>query len=221
MKKVILFGITEMSKVICEFIDNTGIDKVVAFTADNKFVNGKTSFNKLPLFAFEEIEKHYPPNEHYFLTIRSTQSATKHVSEKKFREIEEKGYSFYSYIDPQAYIAKSAQIGVNCIVCPTAVIEPFATIEDGVFVRSGVYISHHTKIGAHTYLAPRVAFSGNIVVGKNCFIGTNATIRDKVKIGNDSIVGAGAVVLKDLPQKSVYKAAVGSILPIDRYKIKP
>lgn len=221
MKKIIIFGITEMSRVISEYIEMSGTDKVVAYTADVNYIGNATTFNQLPLISFDNIELIYSPEEYHFLTVLSTQSSTKKISKQKFEAIKEKGYPFYSFISPQAFVSPSAQIGENCIVCPTAVVEPYVIIEDGAFIRSSAYISHGTRIGAYSYIAPRATFSGNVILGKHCFVGTNSTIRDNITIGEESIVGAGAVVLKDLPDKSVYKAAAGRILPIDRYKIKP
>ena len=112
------------------------------------------------------------------LNILSTGSKTKHIAQIKFDEVNAKGYTFYSFIDPNSIISPSAKIGENCIICNGSIIEPETIIENGVFIRSAVYISHETQIGAFTYLAPRAALSGNIKVGKHCFIGTNATRND-------------------------------------------
>ncbi|MCI8674192.1 MAG: sugar O-acetyltransferase [Lachnospiraceae bacterium] len=44
---------------------------------------------------------------------------------------------------------------------------------------------------------------GDIVIGNNVWIGSNAIILQKVKIGNNSIVAAGAVVTKDVPENVI------------------
>ena len=46
-------------------------------------------------------------------------------------------------------------------------------------------------------------FKGGIHIGKNCWIGANTVVLDGVKIGNDTIVGAGSVVAKDLPPLAI------------------
>jgi acetyltransferase-like isoleucine patch superfamily enzyme len=48
-------------------------------------------------------------------------------------------------------------------------------------------------------LCPGVHISGNCKIGKLTFIGTNATILPNITIGKNVIVGAGALVTKDLP----------------------
>jgi acetyltransferase-like isoleucine patch superfamily enzyme len=46
--------------------------------------------------------------------------------------------------------------------------------------------------------------SGNCTIGHSCFIGVNATIRDRVKVAPRSLIGAGAVILKDTEEGDVY-----------------
>jgi carbonic anhydrase/acetyltransferase-like protein (isoleucine patch superfamily) len=46
--------------------------------------------------------------------------------------------------------------------------------------------------------------SGLCEVGNNVFIGVNATLRDGVKIANETLIGAGAIIMKDTVSKDVY-----------------
>lgn len=220
MKKVIIFGDTSFSGIIAEYINASAKAKVVAFTVDDSYINQRKLFENLPLISFEEIEKHYSPKDYYFLCAVSAASKKIHLNMLKFNESKMKGYKMFSFVHPSAFVAPSAEVGENVIIFPHAVIEPRAKIGNGVFVRSSAYVSHETEIGAFSYLAPRCAFSGKVKTGEHCFFGTNSTIRDGVQIGGDVIVGAGAVVLKDLPNQTVLKAAESKILPVNRFNIK-
>lgn len=130
------------------------------------------------------------------------------------------GYPLYSFVHSTAFVAPTASLGENVMVFPHAIIEPRAIINDGVFVRSGAYVSHETEIGAYSYLAPRTTFSGKVVTGCHCFFGTNSTISDRDAIGHDVVVGAGAVVLRNLGNEVVLKAAESKLMDIDRFKLK-
>ena len=48
---------------------------------------------------------------------------------------------------------------------------------------------------------------GKIIIGNNCFIGARSTILPGVTIGDNTIIGAGSVVTKDIPSNVV---AVGN-----------
>ena len=50
-------------------------------------------------------------------------------------------------------------------------------------------------------------------MGKNCFVGLSATINQRIKIGNECIVGAGTIISKDINDKEVYAENSSKKLP--------
>jgi acetyltransferase-like isoleucine patch superfamily enzyme len=96
------------------------------------------------------------------------------------------------------------------------------------------------KIGDHCTIAPYVSFMthdggtwvftdtipdlqkfGKITILNNCFIGMYAMIMGNVTIGPNSIVGAGAIVTKDVPPNVVVAGIPAKIIcPLEEYKIK-
>ncbi len=70
----------------------------------------------------------------------------------------------------------------------------------GVHVGADSYIASGTLVLAHNYV---YGIHGDTYIGERCFIGANSIIMCGVKIGNEVIVGAGAVVTKDVPDNSI------------------
>ena len=70
----------------------------------------------------------------------------------------------------------------------------------GVHVGAESYIASGTLVLAHNYV---YGTHGDTYIGERCFIGSNSIIMCGVKIGNEVIVGAGAVVTKDVPDNSI------------------
>lgn len=110
-----------------------------------------------------------------------------------------------SYLAAHSYVTGEISIGSDSTVNPYAVVRGKITIGDGV------------RIGAHTSL---LAFNHGssrtdqpifrqphtargITVGDDVWIGSNAIVLDGVTIGPHSIIGAGAVVTKDVPAWSI------------------
>ena len=56
----------------------------------------------------------------------------------------------------------------------------------------------------HVFMASHVVVSGGVSIGDQCFIGVNATLRDHITIGMGTVIGAGALVMKDTNPFSVY-----------------
>lgn len=219
MKQIIIFGDTGFAGIVAEYIHADTPDRVVAFTVDSVYINERDTFEDLPLIPFEQLVLLYPPESYHVLVTLSAAVKLKHANSAKIRDVKSMGYPLYSFVHSTAFVAPSVILGENVMIFPHAVVEPRARINDGVFVRSGAYVSHETEIGHYSYLAPRATFSGKVVTGKHCFFGTNSTIRDRVTIGHDVVVGAGAVVSGNLRDETVLKAAESKLLDVDRYKL--
>jgi carbonic anhydrase/acetyltransferase-like protein (isoleucine patch superfamily) len=61
-------------------------------------------------------------------------------------------------------------------------------------------------IGDHCFITSHVVVSGGVVVGDYSFVGVNATIRDHVTLAPSTVVGAGALIMKDTEAEDVYIA---------------
>ena len=76
------------------------------------------------------------------------------------------------------------------------------------------------KIGTNCTILPMVLFgnkrpdiiNNTITVGDNCYISTGATILGPVKIGNNVTIGAGAVVVKDIPDNCIVGGVPAKVL---------
>lgn len=125
-------------------------------------------------------------------------------------------------------ILKGAKIGQDCNICAHTLIEGDVIIGNNVTVKSGVYIWDGTRIEDNVFLGPNAtltndlmprskqypdSFSG-ITLKKDSSIGANATLLPGVTIGEGAMVGAGAVVTKDIPD---YAIVVGNPAKIIRY----
>ena len=63
---------------------------------------------------------------------------------------------------------------------------------------------HDSVIHDHVFLASHIVVSGHVDVGEYCFIGVNATLRNSIKIVPRTLIGAGAVIMKDTEEREVY-----------------
>jgi acetyltransferase-like isoleucine patch superfamily enzyme len=104
-------------------------------------------------------------------------------------------------------IQKGAVIGRNCKISSHSFICEGVTIEDGVFIGHGVMFTNDPYPRATTD-SGELQVSGDwavvpTVVRRNASIGSNATILPGLAIGEGALVGAGAVVTRDVPPGSI------------------
>ncbi|HEX3747298.1 MAG TPA: acetyltransferase [Bryobacteraceae bacterium] len=100
-----------------------------------------------------------------------------------------------------AVISPSARVGAGTVVMPLAVLNANSTVGENCIVNTGAIVEHDCEIAAHVHLSPRVALGGAVRVGELAHLGIGAVVLPGGLIGDESVVGAGAVVLKAAPPR--------------------
>ena len=107
-----------------------------------------------------------------------------------------------------------AKIGANCNICANVLIENDVVIGDNVTVKSGVQLWDGLRVENNVFIGPNVTFTNDLyprskvypdqflstTVKEGASIGANATILPGITIGENSMIGAGSVVTKDVPK---------------------
>ncbi len=95
------------------------------------------------------------------------------------------------------------RIGDYCLICPGVRIGAAAgiTIGDNTMIASGAYITDADWHGLYDRTA--IGPTETVTIGKNVWIGDRATVCKGVAIGDNSVIGTGAVVTRDIPPDTV------------------
>ena len=116
-----------------------------------------------------------------------------------------------------AVVLKGAMIGRSCNICAQTFIENDVVVGDNVTVKCGVQLWDGLRVGNNVFIGPNATFcndkhpkSGNrnfdclqTIVEEDVSIGANATILPGIRLGRGCVVGAGAVVTKDVKPGTV------------------
>lgn len=114
---------------------------------------------------------------------------------------------FGTVIDPTAEISDLVKIGEGTIICAHTIITVNIKIGSHVIINLDCTIGHDAVVHDFVTMYPSVNVSGITEIGRCSELGTGMQIIQGKKIGNYSIIGAGAVVVKDIPANCT---AVGS-----------
>lgn len=95
---------------------------------------------------------------------------------------------------------KTEPWGNGNVIFPRASVSPSALLKSHVHVGYNAVVTHGCAIGDFVTICPGAVLSGDVRVEDDVFIGANATvIHGGLTIGRGAIVGAGAVVISDVP----------------------
>jgi UDP-3-O-[3-hydroxymyristoyl] glucosamine N-acyltransferase len=90
-------------------------------------------------------------------------------------------------------IGSRVDVGSLVTVC-MGTIDP-TVIEDDVAINSHVHVAHNCRIGQQSSVMACAYLGGSVKVGARSWIAPNAAIRNGVELGEDCMVGLGAVVI--------------------------
>jgi len=108
-----------------------------------------------------------------------------------------------SLIDPSSVVSRTAKIGRGCVLYPFCFVGLNAVLGDFVFCLSGVCINHDDVIEDGVSLASGAKLAGFVHLEQDVYCGQSCAIRQKLRVGRKSLVGMGAVVVKDVPANVV------------------
>jgi len=122
-----------------------------------------------------------------------------------------------------AHVMKGAVVGKHCNICDHAFVESNVSIGDGVTIKNGVAVWDGVTLGDHVFVGPNAVFTNDLNpraevkktreqfvltdVRVGASIGANTTIVCGVTIGRYAFIGAGTVVIRDVPD---YALVVGN-----------
>ena len=114
-------------------------------------------------------------------------------------------------IEPGCTIREHVTIGDNAVIMMGAVINIGAKIGEGSMIDMGAVLGGRAEVGKHCHIGAGAVLAGVIeppsaqpvVLEDDVLIGANAVVVEGVRVGKGAVVGAGSIVLSDVPAGAV------------------
>jgi UDP-2-acetamido-3-amino-2,3-dideoxy-glucuronate N-acetyltransferase len=124
-----------------------------------------------------------------------------------------------------AHILPGARVGRECNICDNTFIENDVVIGDRVTIKCGVQLWDRTVVEDDVFIGPNATFTNDpfprskrppqsfsrTTIRRRASIGANATILPGIEIGPDAMIGAGAVVINNVPANAIVVGNPGRI----------
>jgi sugar O-acyltransferase (sialic acid O-acetyltransferase NeuD family) len=202
MAKLVVFGTGDIARLAHYYFVHDSTHEVVAFTVDGEYLK-ESDFLGLPTVEFEKVREVYPPTE-YKMFIALSYAQMNQVRAAKYFRAKQMGYELVSYVSSRCTFLSDTPVGDNCFILEDNTVQPFVKIGSNVTLWSGNHIGHDSVIEDHCFLASQIVVSGRVRVRSYSFIGVNVTIRNAITIAPHSLLGAGAIIMKDTVEHGVY-----------------
>lgn len=126
------------------------------------------------------------------------------VRKKIIEKLKDTSVKFATLVDPSVLYSNSVKIGEGAIVCAGTIITVDVNIGDYVIVNLDCTIGHDAVIDDFVTIYPSVNVSGNVLIGECSELGTGTQIIQGKKVISNTIIGAGAIVVKDCLESGTY-----------------
>lgn len=207
--KSIIIGAGKYGEVYLSYLRESGVN-VVGFLDDDPKV-ADSQFGGLPVLGPISILSTL--KEKYGITSVYCPLGNNKLRVKFLRQATSLGYDTPCYIHPSVIISPNVEIGKGVYILLGTQVMPYTKIEDFVMISMNVSIAHHNILRTGTFLSTGCNFGASIVAEENSYCGIGSTVMTGLhRLGKDCLIGAGAVVIKDVPDGAVMAGVPAKII---------
>ncbi|HBE02293.1 MAG TPA: acetyltransferase [Spirochaetia bacterium] len=139
---------------------------------------------------------------YFLITIGQIKSPQKRLD--IFKILKDNAAELPVIISPHAVVSERSVIKEGTIIMAKAFINSGAEINENTIINTGALIEHGARIGAHCHISTSAVINGDCVVEDGVFIGSNAVLCHGVSIKSLAVIGAGAVVTRNIREPGIY-----------------
>lgn len=184
--------------------------EILGFVDDNEDRWGKIFDGSPVLGGFDWLEKNMSPQ------LRCVCGIGNPVVRKKIAErAQEIGLQFATLVHPSVQMSEFVELGKGVVICANSVLTTQIQLHDHVFINLSCTVGHETVMERYSNCAPGCNISGNVLLKEGAYLGTGTSVIQGLTIGEWTTVGAGSVVVRDLPPHSI---AMGAPARVTRKK---
>ena len=195
MEQLVILGAGGHGRVVLDILVQDGAYLPVAFLDNNVDLHGRRvdglpvrgGMDTLPALHAEGVRK-------AIIAVGDNG-----VRRGLARTVESHGFDLINAIHPSAQLATNTSLGRGIVIAAGANICAHVQVGDYAILNTGCIVDHESMIGVGAHVCPGVRLAGHVVVESCAFVGIGATVVQNVRIGFEAVVGAGAVVIEDVP----------------------
>ena len=200
MTKLVIWGASGHAKVVADIVRLQRHHEIVGFLDDHDAAAAGREFCGARVLGGRDVLPGLRKQgvSHLLFGFGDGKARLEHTE-----HVRELGFTLATAVHPRAIVAGDVTVGPGSIVAAGAVVGPGSTLGENVIVNTLAGVDHDCVVRDGAHVCPGARLGGWVDVGEGAWIGIGATVRDRARIGRGTLIGAGAVVLHDVPERVV------------------
>ena len=199
MNNIVIVGASGFGREVAWLIENSDNWNVKGFVDDNKDLENK-SVNDYPVLGTIDFLLNANEKTNVVVAIGNPQIRKKIVE----RLQSNKNISFPNIVDKDVIIDRTITLGFGNIICKGNILTTNIEIGNFNHINLSCTIGHDVQFHDYITVYPGVNISGNVIMNDCVEVGTGTKIIQGKKIVEETVIGAGSVVVKDIVENGTY-----------------
>lgn len=195
-QSIVLYGAGGHGKVIADMIEKAGQYTIAGFLDDEKT---GAAFGYPILGGFNAVST-LPAQGITMAVVSIGNNAARLDLQDRLMDM---GMNVPVITHPSAQIARGVEMGPGTVIMPGVVIGPDTSIGSGCILNTGATVDHECVLGDGVHLSPGVHLAGGVRIGPLSHMGIGSVAKEGISIGTSTTVGAGSVVITNLPDACI------------------
>lgn len=193
--KFLIVGAGQTGRLVAEIARRVPGLECVGFLDRDPTLHGKEFFG-VPVLGNESLLETYSGKVEGALPVIG--DLTERL--RMFQRCRRLGFRLVNIIEPSVMAASDVKLGEGIFISFGCALLTGVEIKDFVFVGTGVNVLHDTVLGPNCVIGGGSTIGACVTVGRNVSFGVGVQVASGNKrIGDNVKLGAGSVVLKDVP----------------------
>ena len=193
MKTLGIIGASGHGKVVADIAKKIGYEEIVFFD-DNQEMKRCGVYTVIGVT--QDIFQH---NCDAFVAIGNPM-----VRSRLLEQLEREEKYVPVLVHPSAVVAEDIQLGTGTVVAAGAVINPGARIGKGCIINTCSSVDHDCIVEDYVHVSVGAHVAGTVLIGHHTWVGAGVTVSNNINICANCMIGAGAVVCKDIVEEGTY-----------------